>query len=79
MTNPAESVERIARGLTKAQREVLVRAEMDGNLGRYFSRFIGVAEGKALVKAQLATAVWSGIMLSARGLAVRQHLLEQEK
>jgi hypothetical protein len=65
--------------LTKAQREALIKAELDGNLGRYFSRFISAPAGRGLVKAGLGTAVWSGIMLSQTGLAVRAFLASKEQ
>lgn len=68
--------EKIAAGLTKAQREALIRAELDGNLGRYFSRFISAPAGRGLIKAKLGTAVWSGVMLNALGEEVRA-LLER--
>lgn len=64
----------IAGQLTKAEKAAIVKAELDGNLNRYFSRFIGMREGKALVRRGLGTAVWSGIMLSTSGEAVRAHL-----
>lgn len=63
--------EKIAAGLSKAQREALINAELDGNLGLYFARFISVPTGRGLVKARLATAVWSGVMISDRGLEIR--------
>ena len=71
------SAREIAGKLTKAQREALLKAELDGNLGRYFSRFISMQAGRGLIKAGLGTAVWSGVVLSARGLAVRTILQEQ--
>lgn len=77
MTHSPDHAERaaiVAAGLTKAQREALLKAELDGNLGRYFARFISEPAGRGLVKAGLGTAVWSGVMLSALGLAVRASL-----
>lgn len=73
MTNP--QVRAVAGKLTRAQLEALIKAEPDGTLGRYFARFISVPAGRGLVKAQLGTAVWSGVMLSSLGEQVREHLL----
>ncbi|WP_293921181.1 hypothetical protein [Sphingobium sp. UBA5915] len=67
-------IEKIAAALTEAEREALLKAEIDGNLGRWFSRFISIPAGKGLVRRGLATTVWSGVMLSSTGLAVRAHL-----
>jgi len=67
-------IEKIAAGLTAAQRKALLKAELDGNLGCWFSRFISISAGKGLVRRGLATAVWSGVVLSSTGLAVRAHL-----
>jgi hypothetical protein len=74
-----QDIEAIARGLTKAQREALMKAELDRGIGRYFSRFISISAGKGLIKARLGTAVWSGVMINDRGLAVRDHLQGQDQ
>lgn len=70
----AERARSLAAGLTKAQREALLKAELDDNVDRYFTRFISEPAGRSLVKAGLGTAVWSGVMLSELGLAVRASL-----
>ena len=68
----------IVAKLTPGVRDALARAELDGNLGRYFTRWTTVKVGKALVKQELGTAVWSGVMLSSLGEQVRAALaLEQ--
>lgn len=75
MTPPdPQQVAEIAGRLSKAQREAIAKAEFDGKVGRYFSRFIGEREGKALVRLGLGTAVWSGLMLSSSGEAVRNFI-----
>lgn len=71
-----DEVREIAEALSDAQRAALTKAEVDGNLGRYFSRFISIPAGRGLVKAGLATAVWSGVMLSRLGEQVRAYLKE---
>lgn len=73
MTTESELIA-LAGKLTKAQADALIKAEIDGTLGRYFSRFISVPAGRGLVKAGLATAVWSGVVLSKKGEALRNHL-----
>lgn len=74
-----EDVEAIVRGLSPADKGALIDAERDGNLGRYFTRFIARHVGKRLVRLGLGTAVWSGVMLSTTGEAVRTYLLSQTK
>lgn len=73
-----EDVAAVAAKLTAGQRTALLRAELDGNLDRYFARFISVPVGRGLVRAQLGTAVWSGVVLSELGVTVRAHLTDQE-
>jgi len=74
-----ETVEQIARSLTKQQAGALLRAEPDGYLGRHFVRWWH-ANGRtlrSLRKRGFGTTVWSGLMLNQTGLAVRRHLQEQ--
>lgn len=72
-----QTIAQIAEKLTKAQRAAVAKAGLDGQLNRYFSRFISVPAGRGLVRAGLGTAVWSGVMLSTTGEAVRAHLLSE--
>lgn len=77
-TDPtAAELDAICARLTKAQLEALVKAELDGHLGRYFSRFISVAERRGLVKARLGIAVFFGVMLTPLGVATRKRLIER--
>lgn len=71
MTNPTP--EQIAAGLTKAQRDAIVSAEPDGQLGKCFIRWwqAGTKTMASLRRKQLATTVWSGVVLSDTGLQVR--------
>ena len=84
MTPPdttAPDVAEIVRGLTKAERHALLRGEPDGSLGLLFVRWWH-AKGptlSALTKRGLGTVVWSGIALSETGLAVRAHLLKDDR
>lgn len=69
----------MARDLSKSQRAALLVAEPDGHLGRHFIRW-WQASGRtlrALRRKELGIVVWSGIMLSSRGLAVRALLIEE--
>jgi hypothetical protein len=67
--------EKIAAGLTKAQRRAILGAEPDGQLGNLFIR--GVGASKAVHESGLTTIVWSGLMLNSLGLEVRK-ILERE-
>lgn len=66
--------------LTPAQRAAILRAEPDGKLGHYFIRqwLANARTLRSLCKRGMATRVWSGVMLSPTGLAVRQALQTQE-
>ena len=69
-------VEAVARGLTKTQRAAILRAEADGHLGRLFIRWWH-ANGrtlKSLTRRGLSSVVWSGVMLTSLGVAVRDYL-----
>lgn len=68
-----DTPEQIAWKLTKAQRDALVSAEPDGHLGNLFIRWwqAGTKTMASLRKQQLATSVWSGVVLSDTGEAVR--------
>ncbi|WP_370171332.1 hypothetical protein [Sphingobium abikonense] len=69
-------LETLAKGLTAEQREAVLKAEYNDKVGRWFARFISIHAGKGLVCHGLATAVWSGAMLSSTGEALRTYLME---
>jgi hypothetical protein len=66
----------IAASLTEAQREALLRAEADGHLGKLFVRWWH-ANGRtlrSLTRRHLSSVVWSGVVLTPLGEAVRREL-----
>lgn len=74
MSAPTEA-ERIAAGLTEAQRRAVLDAEPDGQLGNLFIR--GDRASREAHESGLTTIVWSGLMLNPLGLEVRK-ILERE-
>ncbi len=73
--------ERIAAGLGKAAVAAFRRAEPDGHLGNFFIRR-WTTNGRtlrALVRNGLAIAVWSGVMLTEAGKAVRAIIVKEVK
>jgi hypothetical protein len=75
----APDVAAIAGRLSEAQRRAVMRAEQNGHLGRYFVSWWH-ANGttlRALRRKGLGVPCWSGVMLTALGLALRNHLMEK--
>ncbi|RSV15643.1 hypothetical protein CA235_07255 [Sphingomonas sp. ABOLF] len=73
-------VAEIAGDLLDRERTSLLRAEQEGSLGKWFMR-PHHADGpsmRSLRRRELGTPVWCGLMLTALGLAVRAHLLNQD-
>jgi hypothetical protein len=74
-------IDRIARGLTKAQARAVSNAVEDN--GRWFIRswsnpLLNQRDAKQMRKMGLGFQVWSGFCLGETGLAVRSHLLAKE-
>ena len=77
----ADNAAEVAKGLTKAQREAVLRAVEDN--GRWFIRswsnpMLTQKDAKQMRKAGLGFQVWSGFCLGETGLAVRAHLAAQD-
>jgi len=69
----------IANGLSEGQRRAMLSAEADGCLGYLFIRWWQTSGPtmRALRRRGLGSTVWSGLILTPLGLAVRAHLLQE--
>jgi hypothetical protein len=74
-------VRKIAGGLSRSQAHALLMAEPEGHLGKFFVRWwqTNARTMQSLRKRGLGPTVWSGVMLTETGLAVRAELERQEQ